>query len=148
MLQQPALAWTWYLLLGLAGVYIVFRARRRQRIIPVLPKNENSSYEFITTIANLHFRDRNYRGLCLQSMKLFLAQVRERYGIIAPMDSGTGTPRVDGEFFRRLSEHSEVPESQIRDIFTQYNNTVQYEPTEAMMVDLYLSMEAFFKKAK
>ena len=148
MLQQPALAWTWYMLLGLAGVYILFRARRRQRIIPVLPKNENSSYEFISTIANLHFRDRNYRGLCLQSMKLFLAQVRERYGIIAPMDSNTGAPRVDEAFFRRLSEHSEVPESQIRNIFTQYNNAVQYEPTEEMMVDLYLSMEAFFKKAK
>lgn len=148
MLQQEALAWSWYLLLGLAGIYIVFRARRRQRIIPVLPKNENSSYEFITTIANLHFRDRNYRGLCLQSMKLFLAQVRERYAIIAPLDAGSGLPRVDGEFFRRLSENSEVPEPQIRDIFTQYGNAVQYEPTEAMMVDLYLAMEAFFKKAK
>lgn len=148
MLQQPALAWSWYLLLGLAGVYLLFRARRRQRIIPILPKNENSSYEFITTIANLHFRDRNYRGLCLQSMKLFLAQVRERYGIIAPLDAVSGLPKVEGEFFRRLSENSEVPEPQIRNIFIQYGNTVQYEPTEAMMVDLYLAMEAFFKKAK
>ncbi|MCC7504455.1 MAG: hypothetical protein IT259_04095 [Saprospiraceae bacterium] len=148
LLQQPALAWAWYLLLGMAGIYLVFRARRRQRIIPILPKNENSSYEFISTIANLHFRDRNYRGLCLQSMKLFLAQVRERYGIVAPLDTHTGIPKVDGEFFRRLSENSEIPESQIRDIFTQYNNTIQYEPTEAMMVDLYLAMEAFFKKAK
>lgn len=148
LLQQPALAWSWYLLLGLAGVYLVFRARRRQRIIPVLPKNENSSYEFISTIANLHFRDRNYRGLCLQSMKLFLASVRERYGVVAPLEHGTGLPRVDNEFFRRLSEISEVPEAEIREIFVQYTNTVRYEPTEAMMVDLHLAMEAFFKKAK
>lgn len=148
LLQQPALAWAWYLLLGLAGIYLVFRARRRQRIIPVLPKNENSSYEFISTIANLHFRNRNYRGLCQQSMKLFLAQVRERYGLVATLDPDTGAPRVEGDFFQRLASISETPESEIRTIFTQYANAVHYEPTEQMMTDLYLSMEAFFKKAK
>lgn len=148
ILQQPALAWAWYLLVGLAGVWLLFRAKRRQRIIPILPKNENSSYEFIATIANLHFRDRNYRGLCVQSMKLFLAQVRERYNLVAPVSPETGLPRVDDAYFQRLATVSEVPEIQIRDIFTQYGHTMNYEPTEDMMVDLHLAMEAFFKKAK
>ena len=37
---------------------------------------------------------------------------------------------------------------QIQDIFTQYLATVQYEPTEEMMVQLHLATEAFFKRAK
>mgnify|MGYP000110485203 CR=1 FL=1 len=148
ILQQPALAWAWYLLVGLAGVWLLFRSKRRQRIIPILPKNENSSYEFISTISNLHFRDKNYQGLCVQSMKLFLAHIRERYNVVAPINPETGLPRVDDAFFQRLSISSEVPESQIRDIFTQYAHTVNYQPTEEMMVNLHLLMEAFFKKGK
>ncbi|MBP6825869.1 MAG: DUF4350 domain-containing protein [Saprospiraceae bacterium] len=148
ILQQRSLAWAWYLLAALAVVWLVFRAKRRQRIIPVLPKNENSSYEFISTIANLHFREKNYRGLCVQGMKLFLAQVRERYGMIVPIEQQTGLPRTDEEFFRRLAAVSEIPESQVRDIFTQYSATVQYQPTEEMMVNLHVATEAFWKKAK
>lgn len=148
ILKQPPLAWAWYLLFGLAVTWLIFRAKRRQRIIPVLPKNENSSYEFIATIANLHFKEKNYQGLCIQSMKLFLAQVRERYGLVAPIDPETHAPRVDAEFFRRLATVSEIPEPHIRDIFSQYAATVQFQPTQEMMVDLHLALERFWKKAK
>ena len=140
--------WAWYLLLGLAGAYLVFRAKRRQRIIPVLPKNENSSYEFISTIANLHFREKNYQNLCVQNMRLFLAQVRERYGLVAQLDADSLKPRIDAAFLERLSQVAEVPVKQIQDIFTQYTAAVQYEPTEDMMIQLHLAMERFFKQAK
>lgn len=148
ILQQAALAWSWYLLVGLAGVYLVFRAKRRQRIIPVLPKNENSSYEFINTIAELHFREKNYQNLCVQNMRLFLAQIRERYAMVAQLDPVTLKPRVDAHFIERLALVSEVPLARIHDIFAQYAASVQYEPTEDMMVRLHLAMEEFFKRAK
>ena len=148
ILQQPALAWAWYMLAGLAGAWLFFRAKRRQRVIPVLPKNENSSYEFIGTIANLHFRERDYQAQSIQQMKLFLAQLRERYGVVAAMDAASWLPRTDDEFFRRLANLSEVPETQVRDIFTRYANSMQYEPTERTMVDLHVAMEGFFRRAK
>jgi hypothetical protein len=148
ILQQPPLAWMWYLLLGLAAAYMVFRAKRRQRILPVLPRNENSSYEFISTIAHLHFREGNYRSLCTQNMKLFLAQVRERYNLTVPLDPDTGHPRLDQTLVRRLAQTSEVPEAEILSIFTQYANALNYQPTEQMMVDLHLSIEQFFHRAK
>jgi hypothetical protein len=148
ILKQPPLAWAWYLLLGLAGAYLVFRAKRRQRIIPVLPKNENSSYEFIGTIANLHFREKNYQNLCVQNMRLFLAQVRERYGLVAQLDADSLKPRIDAAFLERLAQVSEVPLKQIQGIFTQYAATVQYEPSEDMMIQLHLAMDRFFNQAK
>lgn len=148
ILKQPALAWAWFLLVGLAVVYVIFRAKRRQRIIPVLAKNENSSYEFISTIANLHFREKNYQNLCIQSMRLFLAQLRERYGLVAQMNPDTLLPRTDAGFLERLAQVSEMPVLQIRDIFTQYAATIQFEPTEEMMVNLHVSMESFLKRAK
>lgn len=148
ILKQPPLAWAWYLIAGLALTWLVFRAKRRQRPIPVLPKNENSSYEFISTIANLHFKEKNYQGLCIQSMRLFIAQIRERYGLLAHLDPDTLKPHMDDAFLQRLAAVSEIPEPQIRDVFTKYLAAVQYQPTEEMMVDLHLAMEQFWKKAK
>ncbi|MEO6757835.1 MAG: DUF4350 domain-containing protein [Saprospiraceae bacterium] len=148
ILQQPALAWAWYLLAGLAGAWLFFRAKRRQRIIPVLPKNENSSYEFIGTIANLHFRERDFQTQSIQQMKLFLAQLRERYGVVAPLDAANWLPRTDDEFFRRLAKLSEVPETQLRLIFAKYADGIQFQATEQTMVDLHLAMEGFFRRAK
>ncbi len=148
MLQQAPLAWAWYLLLALAAAYLVFRAKRRQRVVPVLAKNENSSYEFISTIANLHFREKNYQNLCIQNMRLFLAQLHDRYGLVAKLDSDTLKLKVDPGFEHRLSLVSEIPVQQIQDIFTQYTAAVQYEPTEDMMIQFYLSIDRFLKTAK
>ncbi|MBK8554663.1 MAG: hypothetical protein IPL65_02300 [Lewinellaceae bacterium] len=147
ILQQPALAWAWYLLFALGALFLLFRAKRRQRIIPVLPKNENSSYEFISTIANLHFRQKDYRNMCMQQMKLFLAQLRDRYGMLTPLEAD-GSPRINAEFLERLARFSGVPEKEIQPIFTHYNNCLRYEPTEDMLVELHLDIERFEKAAK
>lgn len=148
ILQQPALAWAWYILVGMAVVGLIFRAKRRHRILPVLPKNENSSYEFISTISHLHFQEKNYRGLSNQAMRHFLAQLRERYDLAAPIDPETGVPRADAAFFDKLALRSEVPTEHARSIFTQYAQTVQFEPTEKMATDLYLAMEGYLKAGK
>lgn len=148
ILKQPALAWAWYLLAGLAGAYLLFRAKRRQRIIPVLPKNENSSYEFISTIANLHFLDKNCRGICIESMKLFVAQLRERYGLAPTLDPRTQLPRLEDDQLQRLARITEIPEAQIHALFNQYRQAIQAETTEQMMVDLHLAIERFMQTAK
>jgi hypothetical protein len=148
LLSHPALAWSWYTVIGLAALYLAFRAKRRQRIIPVLPKNENSSYEFIETIAHLHFKEKNYQNFSIQGMKLFLAQVRERYGLLVVLNTETNRPKMDASLPGRLAQVSEVPESVVQSIFTQYATLLQYEPTESMMSDFFATMDAFWKNAK
>jgi hypothetical protein len=148
ILKQEALAWAWYLLAVTAALWLFFRAKRRHAIIPVLKPNENSSYEFISTIAHLHFRERNYQSLMEQGMKLFMAQIRERYGLVAPINPDTQLPRTDESFFKKLAAVSEQPESSIRQLFEQYAAGIRYQPTEQMMVDLHLGIENFLKKAK
>ena len=148
ILEQPALAWAWYIITALAIIWLVFRAKRRQRIIPVLPKNENSSYEFISTIANLHFQEKNYSGLSKQGMRHFLAHLRERYGLVVLLDAETGLPRTDDDFFQKISLRTQVQEIEIRRIFSLHANTLKYQPNEAMAMDLHRAMEAFLRTAK
>ncbi len=147
ILKQPALAWAWYLLALLTGLWLLFRAKRRRRIIPILPKNENTSYEFISTIAHLHFRANDFQHLCIQNMRLFLGDVRERYNISIPMDSETKMLKVDNDQVKNLAMASKVPENQITELFKQYEATVRYQPIEQMAIDLHQSIENFWKKA-
>ncbi len=79
ILKQPPLAWAWYLILAMGLLYMIFRARRKQRVIPVLEPNTNTSLEFISTIGRLYFLQNNHRQLALQQGKLFFNHVRERY---------------------------------------------------------------------
>jgi hypothetical protein len=148
ILKQEPLAWAWYLLIGLAVLYLVFRTLRRQRPIPVLAQNENSSFEFINTIAHLHFREKNYKGISMQAMRLFLSQIREKYGMSIGLDPLSNLPKIDDTMYRRLAARSEVPETTIKDIMEQYMAIARFEPTEQHMIDFYLSLDNFWKTAK
>lgn len=146
ILKQPTLAWSWYILLAITLLWFIFRSKRRQRAIPVLPKNENTSYEFIRIISNLHFREKNYGGISYQRMRQFLAYVRDRYGLAAHLDVSTGVIKADGQYFQRLSTISGASLATVKDIFDRFQAVVQYQPNEQMMVDLHLAIERFFKE--
>ena len=141
ILAQPPLAWAWYTLLGMAVLYLVFRAKRRQRIIPVLEKNENTSLEFINTIGRLYFIQNNHRQLALEKMKLFLAFVREHYNM--------PTKEINDAFKKQLSIKSEIPLEVVNKIFTIYTNILQSKFTsENTLVAFHREMEGFYLRCK
>lgn len=114
ILQQPALSWAWYLLLAGIALYLIFRAKRRQRIIPVLPTNRNTSLEYIQTVGRLYFLQENHKKLALQQVKILLQFIHERYGL--------ATSRLDDKFFANLAVRSEVPREHIEATFRLYQN--------------------------
>ncbi|MGG7036986.1 MAG: DUF4350 domain-containing protein, partial [Flavobacterium sp.] len=54
ILSQPALRWAWYLFLIGILTFMVFNAKRRQRIIPIIKPLENTTVDFAKTIGNLY----------------------------------------------------------------------------------------------
>lgn len=141
ILSQPALAWGWYLLVGMAVLYLIFRAKRRQRVIPVIEKNENTSLEFINTIGRLYFVQNNHRQLALEKMRLFLGFIRERYNI--------PTRETNEAFRKQLSNKSEIPLDHIEKIFTVYKNIAQTKFTsENTLATFHRQMELFYLKCK
>ena len=140
ILKQPALAWSWYLMLGLAGAFVFFRGKRRQRIIPVLPKLENTSLDFVKTIGQLAFRQQNQSQLCQQNMKLFLGFLRERYGLAAT--------QLDPGFFQQISAVSQVPVSEVEAIFAQFQATESNLADEKTLVAFYRGIERFYQICK
>ncbi len=141
ILKQQSLAWAWYLALATGFLYLFFRAKRTQRIIPVLDVNANTSLEFISTIGRLYFLQNDHKKLCLQKMKLFLSYVRERYNMPAK--------QIDENFVKSLSLRSEVPEKTIGKIALMYQNINNSSfVSEKTMIDFHLEMEKFYKHRK
>lgn len=141
ILSQPPLAWAWYTALALALLYFVFGAKRKQRIIPVLEENKNTSLDFIATIGSLYFQQNDHRKLSLQKMKLFLSFIRERYLL--------NTTNMDAEFFKRLSAKSEIPMAVIDKIFFIYKNIESATQTsEQVLIDFHLEMDKFYRNCK
>lgn len=141
ILSQPSLAWAWYISLGLGILFIGFRAKRKQRIIPVLAENQNTSLEFISTIGKLHFIQNNHLNLCKEKMKLLLTDIRNRYSI--------PTNDLDEEFVHRLAAKSEVPKELITKILLYHKNISSSEfVTENTMVEFHQLIKLFDEKCK
>ncbi len=141
ILSQPALAWAWYILLGMAVFYLIFRAKRRQRVIPVLEKNTNTSLEFIGTIGRLFFIQNNHRQLAAQKMRLFLIFVREHYHL--------PTKELNEQFVKGLATRSDVPEEHIQKIVNLNRNiSSSGHLSEDTLADFHRMMEKFYRECR
>ena len=141
IMEKRSLRAAWYTLLALALLFLLFRTRRKQRIIPILPVNRNTSLDFISTIGSLYFLQHDHGKLCKKQGKLFLNYIRTHYDI--------PTQNLDEQFTKRLSAKSEVSEDIIDKILTLWNNLkLANQVTENTMVDFYKLLNHFYKTCK
>lgn len=76
VLREPALRWAWWLLLAGTGLFVLFEAKRRQRVIPVLKPLPNTTLLFTRTVASLYRQGRNHAPIAEKKIGLFLEYVR------------------------------------------------------------------------
>lgn len=139
ILSEPALAWAWYLLLGMGLLFLIFRAKRQQRIIPVLEPNRNTSLEFLNMIGRLYFLQNNHRQLALQQVKMLKQHIRRRYDI----------RELDERTAAQLAHRSGVEETQILRILTFYRN-IQSSAfiSGKTLADFHQLIEYFYQNSK
>lgn len=141
ILSQPPLAWAWYTLVGMGLLYLIFRAKRRQRIIPVTEPVTNTSLEFIDTIGKLHFQRGNPRQVIFQKMKYLQNFIKNRYGL-AVQD-------WDENFIKKLNLKSEVPTDLLSKIQTMHRNvTTSRFASDNTLMDFHKLVEEFFRLKK
>ena len=144
--SQDSLRWSWYMFMALGLIYIVFGAKRRQRKIPILETNRNTSLEFVETIGRLYFQQQDHKGIIKKQMHLFLAHLRQRYHLI--------TRDLDDKLVERISVRSKVDKEVINDIFVEYFRLkkVLQKPyanvTAETLNNFYLLIERFHAEVK
>jgi hypothetical protein len=78
--------------------YLLFNAKRRQRIVPVIKPLKNTSVEFVQTIGNLYFQEGSTKDIVDKKILFFLDKIRHRYYL--------DTSKLDENFALRLCNKS------------------------------------------
>lgn len=94
ILSQPALKAAWYIFLIGILVFMVFNAKRRQRIIPIIKPLSNTTVDFTKTIGNLYYQEGDHQNLIDKKIIYFLERVRNEYLI--------ETSTLDENFIKKL----------------------------------------------
>lgn len=79
VLNQEPLKWAYYLLVTFLILFVIFKAKREQRIIPVIEPLENSSVEFTRTIGDLYFQHKDYTNIILKKITFFMDYIRSHF---------------------------------------------------------------------
>jgi hypothetical protein len=101
IMSQPPLRWAWYLGLLFLLIFILFNAKRKQRIVKVIKPLENTTVDFTKTIGNLFYETKDHQNVVHKKITYFLEYLRTEYF----MD----TQVLDEKFCKRLHQKSGKP---------------------------------------
>jgi len=141
ILSQRSLKWSWYLLCIFILIFVVFNAKRKQAYIPLLPSNRNTTVEYITSIATLHYQHNSIVFLADEILKQLLSFSKHKYGI---------SPNLERkELIKVLAKKSGIPEESIKTLFKRHSE-VKYSPIFEIkdILEFYKITEYFYQNCK
>lgn len=94
ILSQPALKWAWYLFLIGMLIFMIFNAKRKQRIVPIIKPLANTTVDFTKTIGNLYYQEGDHDNIINKKIIYFLEKIRNEYLI--------DTNSLDADFIKKL----------------------------------------------
>ncbi|TDU39589.1 uncharacterized protein DUF4350 [Gelidibacter sediminis] len=112
-LEQPSFKWAWYLTIILTLLFMVFNAKRRQRIIPIVKPLENTTVGFVKTISNLYYETEDHKNLIEKKITYFLEKIRSDYNL--------DTTTLNDEFITKLSQKSGKKKESVQKTITFIN---------------------------
>jgi len=140
VLTTEPLKWAYYLTLLSILFFMVFEARRKQRIIPVITPLSNTTLEFITTIGNLYHQKGDHKNIAEKKIQFFMEQVRTNYFL--------STVHHDDLFINTLSKKSGYPEVKTRALIKFIDQILESDQiSKGELIDLNKRLESFHAKS-
>ncbi len=138
VLNQIPLRWAYYLLIGGLLIFVITKAKREQRIIPVIEPLENTSIEFTKTIGDLYFQHKDYSNIIAKKIMYFLERIRSLYYI--------NTNQLDNTFIEKLAVKSNHSIEETRQLIVYINNLKSKTThSEANLIELNKRIEEFIR---
>jgi len=139
ILSKKELKTAWYLLLLTAILFLLFKAKRTQRIIPVLERKRNTTVAFAETMSSLFYQQANHKEMAVLKMQLFQFFIKSKLSI--------PTHEVNARIIRQISVKAGISETVIEDIFEYYKNrvTTSDELSAESLMDFYNKINQFYK---
>lgn len=138
LFSHYTLRWGWYLFLITILIYLLFRTKREQRIIPILPKNINSTIEYTKAIGVLYFQKGQHKLIANEMHLILLADLRSRYNIVTTIE--------EPELISQVSVKSGIKEDVITKLFRHFRK-VRFSPmaNSKDLINLHNAVEFYYK---
>ena len=139
ILSQPGLKWAYYTIIFSLIGFVISRAKRKQRVIPILEKNENTSLDYIYTLSELYRSQNQHYKLAQHLQTGFYQWVRKKY-YIRPEQS---------DFVTKLANKSKVPKEEIESLINRLESAIDNQRFGVdRLTALYKDLDLFYKNSK
>ena len=137
LLSQRPLRWGLWLSLLLIALFMVFTARRRQRVIPIETPPRNHTLEFVQLIGTLYYQRRDHANLLRKKHAFFAEELRNHLGI------DITEKREDPVSVPTLSKATGMDEQEISSLLRDVRSAVEEKViTEAQLRQLIARMKS------
>ena len=137
ILSQDALRYAWYLGLISLVLFLIFNAKRRQRIVKEIKPHENTTVAFTKTIGNLYYETKDHNNLVEKKITYFLEYLRRVYFL--------DTQILDERFTKLLIQKSGKDKEQIQQLVKSIVHLkAKPQCTEADLINLNKQIEDFY----
>lgn len=135
ILSQPALRSAWYLFLMGMLIFMLFNARRKQRIMPVIVPLANTTIAFTKTIANLYYQEGDFDTIIDKKIIYLLERLRTDHLI--------DTTVLDQDFARKLAQKSGKDPAMINNVINRINQhrNSRHTSVESDLVEINNAIE-------
>lgn len=138
--SEQSFRWAWYVLLSAILLYILFAAKRKQRIIPVQEKLVNSSAELVRNVALLYFKRGTYQNMVQLMKNLYDTELNTRYGINPSED--------DEKQMQKVAQYSGIPLKRMQTLYEELDRTNRELSNAKHLIRLHKQLTYFYKNRK
>ncbi|MDR1380327.1 MAG: DUF4350 domain-containing protein [Tannerella sp.] len=132
VLSEPPLRWAVYSTLVLLILFMIFTAKRRQRVIPVVETPPNRTLGFMQLISNLYYQ-KHENGEILKMKNLYFCDSVKR---LTGIDLQDGVP--DEATFMRLSEKTGISRDVLRTLIKDINIAIYRSEAPDALLKTYV----------
>ena len=128
------------LVLGLI-VYVLFKVKRRQEIIPTVEPNTNSSLEFVENVSLLYLKQEKHYKFIKHYQQSFLHFIKDKYYL--------SSAKVTQEFIELVAHKSDIEKGKVEEIFKEFKRAKKsYSFSSQELIELHKKIEYFYKNCK
>jgi hypothetical protein len=137
--KYDSLRWAYYISLLTLLVYIVYEAKRRQRVIPVIKPLPNNTLEFVSVVGQVYYEQRDNSNIARKKITYLLEHWRSVYHL--------KTNVLDQEFISTLAQKAGIDPVFARQLVELINYIhVQQKVTDTELIALNQAIEKFYSQ--
>lgn len=141
VLKDRNLRYAYLLLVFSLLVYVLFKIKRRQNIIPTVDPNTNNSLEFVETVSRLYLNQEKHYKFIKHYELSFIHFIKDKYYI--------SSPEVDEAYIKSVAVKSGIDSEKIKEIFVQFKKAKEsYSFSADELIALHKKIEYFYKNCK